>query len=849
MQALPCLQTWFYDHSIIGDGRNMKQDVSRRNFIKGAALATGAGVLVSCAPKVAEPIPTTEPTAVPTVAPTSDPTPVGAKTASATVQGHGGDVTVTLTVNDGKIVDCKIVGDGETPGVGGKAVEQMPAQYIKAGNLKVDGVAGATVTTTAVKSAASMAYNEAMGISAGAVKMKPGTYTSSAMGHWGIWKLPVTITVSETALLDISVPEDRYAHGDTEVILQSVKDKLFPRMIKYQSVKVDAVAGATESSDEVKISVENALKEALVAGGSEETAIEHFYTVPEKTEKDLTEEKDVDILVLGMGAGGIMAMLSAMQTIQSINGNKLVSILGIEKAGKIGGRSCMTHEANAVNPPNYIKKFFEGKQMVNAADYKKRWLKFNTGKDGSLRCKPDLVDLFFKESGPTIDWMSEQCYIFGTPKKSEMIGGYGSFNTFATIMVDPATYEDRRKIVDSYYKKMLATVVAQGGEYMVETQAYEYLTEGDAVVGVKARNTVSGKEYIIHAKAVIQGCGGFGANEEMLNKLLKPQFAGARKNVGMGQDTGEMMQAALNIGAGTWNIDMSPNVMTIGLAHYLTLFPVNEDKTALTGRTGRYKTWTYNDIPLGMGLARESLAVDKTGKRFDNEAIIADFGKSLDTESYTSYQAGPYFLVIYSKDRIDDIAANGFSKGTSFGTYLSQGGVPTEKPMPDTQKAVDQCVVEGMAWKGETVEELAKALEMDPVVLSKTIEDYNHYCDTGVDEQFGKDPAFLKKLAQGPFYAIQLMNAPFSTVGGLDVDTQIRVLKQDHETPIPGLYAIGTDSVGVLLNDEHNYNGFGGVAMGWYNMSGRLAGANAAQYVSDTYGLKEVTGILQPPTA
>ncbi len=248
-----------------------------------------------------------------------------------------------------------------------------------------------------------------------------------------------------------------------------------------------------------------------------------------------------------------------------------------------------------------------------------------------------------------------------------------------------------------------------------------------------------------------------------------------------------------------------------------------------------------------MGMAREVLAVDKTGARFDNESLISAFGKDVKSESYTSYRTGVYYLAIYSQDRIDDIAANGFSKGTSFGSYLSQGGVPTETPVPEAQNAVEYCVQDGMAWKGETLEDLAAQLEMDPAVLVNTVETYNSYCDKGVDEQFGKDPIYLKKLASGPYYAIKLMNCPFATCGGLDVDTQIRVLKQDHQTPISGLYAIGTDSIGVLLNDERNYNGFGGVAMGWYNMSGRLAGINAANFVNETYGLKEVSVVLEPP--
>ena len=75
--------------------------------------------------------------------------------------------------------------------------------------------------------------------------MKPGTYTSGHPGAWQIWDLPVTVTVSETALLKIEVPEYRFDHGETEVVLESVKEKLFPRIIESQSLDVDVITGAT----------------------------------------------------------------------------------------------------------------------------------------------------------------------------------------------------------------------------------------------------------------------------------------------------------------------------------------------------------------------------------------------------------------------------------------------------------------------------------------------------------------------------------------------------------------------------------------------------------------------------
>ena len=75
------------------------------------------------------------------------------QTVSATAKGYGGDITVTLTVKDDKITDVKIVGDGETKDVGSKAVEQMPEQILSAQTYDVDGVSGATISSTSIKKA------------------------------------------------------------------------------------------------------------------------------------------------------------------------------------------------------------------------------------------------------------------------------------------------------------------------------------------------------------------------------------------------------------------------------------------------------------------------------------------------------------------------------------------------------------------------------------------------------------------------------------------------------------------------------------------------------------------------
>ena len=78
-----------------------------------------------------------------------------------TAKGFGGDVTVTLTLADGKITGCTAEGKDETEGVGSTAIDQLPGAIAESGSIAVDGVAGATVTSNAIKEAAAAALTAA----------------------------------------------------------------------------------------------------------------------------------------------------------------------------------------------------------------------------------------------------------------------------------------------------------------------------------------------------------------------------------------------------------------------------------------------------------------------------------------------------------------------------------------------------------------------------------------------------------------------------------------------------------------------------------------------------------------
>ena len=82
-------------------------------------------------------------------------------TSVGTAKGFGGDVTVTLTLADGKITGCTAEGKDETEGVGSTAIDQLPGAIAESGSIAVDGIAGATVTSNAIKEAAAAALTAA----------------------------------------------------------------------------------------------------------------------------------------------------------------------------------------------------------------------------------------------------------------------------------------------------------------------------------------------------------------------------------------------------------------------------------------------------------------------------------------------------------------------------------------------------------------------------------------------------------------------------------------------------------------------------------------------------------------
>ena len=123
-------------------------------------------------------------------------------------------------------------------------------------------------------------------------------------------------------------------------------------------------------------------------------------------------------------------------------------------------------------------------------------------------------------------------------------------------------------------------------------------------------------------------------------------------------------------------------------------------------------------------------------------------------------------------------------------------------------ETAEAAVAVGFGWKGDTVEALAEATGMDAEKLADAIE---------------QDP----DLKEAPYYAVMVKPTTIGSMGGLVIDTDARVLKDDGSA-IPGLYATGEVANGGFYNVEYPASG-SSLSLGM--TFGLEAGRNAAEYV------------------
>ena len=241
----------------------------------------------------AEPAPAEEPAAAAEPAPAEEPAaadiPEGASTAKAQANGIDGPVVVEVTADADKIYAVNILEQNETPGIGSVAVEKLPAAIVEANSVDIDGITGATVTSTAIKTAVTEALEA---IRSGASAEEPAAEPAPAEEaapveketHTGSAALESTVDGKNGPIVvDVVVEDgvittvDVLQHSETQGVGSVAVDWMPGRIIEANSADVDGVTGATITSDAIKTAVRQALE--LAANGETAAALAEPVTV------------------------------------------------------------------------------------------------------------------------------------------------------------------------------------------------------------------------------------------------------------------------------------------------------------------------------------------------------------------------------------------------------------------------------------------------------------------------------------------------------------------------------------------------------------------------------------------
>ena len=268
-------------------------------------------------------------------------------------------------------------------------------------------------------------------------------------------------------------------------------------------------------------------------------------------------------------------------------------------------------------------------------------------------------------------------------------------------------------------------------------------------------------EYTINAKAVILATGGFGNNEDMIVQYRK-DLKGTVTTSAPGI-TGDGIVMAEDVGADLVDIEQ------------IQLHPTVEQKTSML----------ITESVRGDG----AILVNQDGKRFTDELLTRDVVSAAELE-----QPGSYAYIIF------------------------------DQRLRDGLKAIEKYVSTGITVQGDTIEELAEKIDVDPATLAETLKNWNQYVADQNDPDFGRTTGMDQDLSQAPFYAIKIAPGIHHTMGGVHIDTDARVIDKDGN-PIPGLFAAGEVVGGV-----HGGNRLGGNAVADIVVFGKIASESAVEY-------------------
>lgn len=596
------------------------------------------------------------------------------------------------------------------------------------------------------------------------------TYTGEAFGHDKENPVKVTLTIKDKTITKVEVD----ASHETNGIGSKAAETMPGAIVAANSLEVDGVSGATQTSKAIIEAATAALKQA----GLEPSDLVSKNTSTTKA-KDI--EETVDVVVVGAGGAGMTAAITATDA-----GKKVIVVESQPIAGGNSVRS--TGGMNAAKTPYQDKNEFKEAAGVEktlataaekfadnatitalAATVKEQWdayqanpqgyfdsvelMELDTLIGGKGKNNPELVKALAENSAAAIEWLAS----IGADVKN--VGAFGGASV--KRIHRPVNADGKVTAVGAYIVPILEkNLQDRNVQFLFDTTANEIIMKDGKAVGIKATGK-DGNKVTINAKSVVIATGGFGANSEMVEKYKADLKGFATTNAEGAQGQGIDMATA--VGAATVDMDQIQIHPTVhieedGNAHLIT-----------------------------EGLRGDgAILVNAEGKRFYDEVSTRD---KVSAAIIAQPEKSAWLVV--------------------------------DQSMVDKSAVIAGYIKSGYTVTGATYEELAKAMGVDEATFVSTMNTWNQAVEAKSDAEFNRT-SFANPLTAAPYYAIKITPAVHHTMGGIVINPKAEVLNEKGEA-ISGLFAAGEVTGGV-----HGANRLGGNAVADFTVFGRIAGQSAA---------------------
>ncbi len=598
-----------------------------------------------------------------------------------------------------------------------------------------------------------------------------GDFTGTAKGMGG--DVTVTLTLTDSKITGCT------AEGvdETQGIGTLALDQLPGQIAETGSIAVDGVTGATITSDAIKEAAAAALTAAGLNPDDFKTAVEN------NGEKAEDSTVDADIVIVGAGGAGMTAAITAAEEGKSVVILESQSMVGGNSVRATGGMNAgktVYQDENEFGESAGVEKTlktaaekYADNETITALakTVSEQWAEYQANPTGYFD-SVELMELDTMVGGKGInDPELVETLCSNSADAIDWLDEHGitlhnvaSFGGASVKRIHRPVDADGKTIsVGSYMIPLLQENCEKAGvQILLNTTANEILTDANGAAVGVKATGASGETVTVNAKAVVLTTGGFGANLDMVTEY-KPELKGFMTTNAAGAQ-GQGIEMATAIGAGTVDMDQ------------IQIHPTVEANTAALITEGLR----------GDG----AVLINAEGKRFIDEVGTRDVVSAAEIAQTGSYS----WLVV-------------------------------DQAMVDASSVIQGYIKKGYTVTGETYEELGKAMGVDEAAFAETMNTWNGYVDAKNDPDFGRT-SFANKLDTAPYYAIKVTAGVHHTMGGLTINTNTEVLKEDGSV-IPGLFAAGEVTGGV-----HGANRLGGNAVADFTVFGRIAGKAASDYAA-----------------